>query len=269
MRPMSVSKRVHPQTVDKASSAVNKGRFKVLVSSTEAGGTAASSPGDRTRRRRACGLVVVVVDPRPLMRQIWAQALKGWARDLRVVALENVDAYADPGAPAVALVNHAGRSGASLQDELNDAIARFRAHRVPVALLSDSVSPKDIVHAIESGARGYIPMSSAPSLVVGVIRFVAAGGSYAPSEPFVTGLRKPAHRATPNDALVLSNGFSPQQTLVLELLSRGVSNRKIAEQLKMQESAVKACVRHIMNRLGVTNRTQIALAVADLLQSQP
>ena len=267
---MTVSKRIHPRTADKDSAAANKGRFKVLVSSLgEASGTASPS-GARTRDKRASGLVVVV-DPRPLMRQIWAQALRGWARDLRVVALEGVEGYDDPGAPAVALVNQAGRSGAALQNELNDAIARFRAHRVPVALLADSASPEDIVRAIESGARGYIPMSSAPSLVVGIIRFVAAGGSYVPPEPFVTGLRRPSSppiQPPPNEAASLSNDFSPQQTLVLELLSRGVSNRKIAEQLKMQESAVKACVRHIMNKLGVTNRTQVALAVADLPQSQ-
>ena len=270
---MPASKRVYPQAVGEDTPAINKGRFKVLVSAPiETSGTVSPS-STRTRRKRASGFVVIVVDPRPLMRHLWTQALKGWASNFRVVALENVDGYADPGAPAVALVNHAGGSGASLQNELSDTIARFHAHRVPVVLLSDNVTFEDIVNAIRSGARGYVPMSSALPLVVEVIKLVAAGGSCVPSEPFIE-LRPSRAPTQPlpvpsNDALVLANGFSPQQALVLDRLSRGVSNRKIAEQLKIQESAVKACVRHIMNRLGVTNRTQVALAVADLLQSRP
>ena len=48
---------------------------------------------------------------------------------------------------------------------------------------------------------------------------------------------------------------------MLELLRQGKSNRLIAQELELSEATVKVLVRQIMKRLGVTNRTQVALLV--------
>jgi len=54
--------------------------------------------------------------------------------------------------------------------------------------------------------------------------------------------------------------LTARQKAVLERLSRGDSNKAIARRLGIREGTVKVHVRQIMRKLGVANRTQVALA---------
>jgi DNA-binding CsgD family transcriptional regulator len=53
-----------------------------------------------------------------------------------------------------------------------------------------------------------------------------------------------------------------RQRAVLELLTRGDTNKVIARRLGMREGTVKAHIRQIMRKFGVTNRTQVVVACA-------
>jgi DNA-binding NarL/FixJ family response regulator len=59
-----------------------------------------------------------------------------------------------------------------------------------------------------------------------------------------------------------------RQRAVLELLSRGDTNKVIARRLGMREGTVKAHVRQIMRKFGVANRTQVAVVCANGRPSQ-
>ena len=54
--------------------------------------------------------------------------------------------------------------------------------------------------------------------------------------------------------------LTERQKSVLERLGRGDSNKAIARVLGIREGTVKVHVRQIMRKLGVTNRTQVAIA---------
>jgi LuxR family maltose regulon positive regulatory protein len=54
------------------------------------------------------------------------------------------------------------------------------------------------------------------------------------------------------------DGLSPREREVYELLSRGLTNRQIAECLVISEATVKVHVRHILEKLGVRTRTEAA-----------
>src|SRR5262245_55599531 len=56
--------------------------------------------------------------------------------------------------------------------------------------------------------------------------------------------------------------LTARQRAVLELLSRGNTNKIIARRLGMSEGTVKVHVRQIMRKFGVTNRTQVAVVCA-------
>jgi DNA-binding NarL/FixJ family response regulator len=56
--------------------------------------------------------------------------------------------------------------------------------------------------------------------------------------------------------------LTERQKSVLERLGRGDSNKAIARLLGIREGTVKVHVRQIMRKLGVTNRTQVAIACA-------
>jgi DNA-binding NarL/FixJ family response regulator len=52
---------------------------------------------------------------------------------------------------------------------------------------------------------------------------------------------------------------------VVEAVGHGFANRQIAHKLKMSENTVKVHLRHIMKKLNVRNRTEIAIKTRDLL----
>ena len=60
-----------------------------------------------------------------------------------------------------------------------------------------------------------------------------------------------------------------QQWKVLELLAEGSPNKDIARKLGIASSTVKNHLHAIFERLGVSNRTQAAIAARELVNSSP
>ena len=57
--------------------------------------------------------------------------------------------------------------------------------------------------------------------------------------------------------------LTTRQQEVAVLIAQGLTNRKIAERLVVSERAVAAHVANILNRLGVSSRTQIAVSTSE------
>lgn len=55
--------------------------------------------------------------------------------------------------------------------------------------------------------------------------------------------------------------LTPREQEVLELVAEGANNREIGQKLCIAEKTVKNHVSSIMNRLGLRNRTQLAIWV--------
>jgi DNA-binding CsgD family transcriptional regulator len=72
---------------------------------------------------------------------------------------------------------------------------------------------------------------------------------------------------SPSDRL---QALTPREREVLVLLSRGLSNREIAQALVVEESTIKAHVHHLLTKLGAKSRLQaILIAQAGNLEAQP
>lgn len=139
---------------------------------------------------------------------------------------------------------------------------------VPVVVLSDREDIYCVIEALRHGAKGYIPTTLAPSVLVSAVRLVNAGGMFVPAEMLLRALdgqtlSEPAHLVKQNPINGTEEGrpegFTPRQWSVLQLLKQGKSNKVIAYELKMEESTVKVHVRNIMKHLKVTNRTHAAI----------
>ena len=89
------------------------------------------------------------------------------------------------------------------------------------------------------GARGFIPKTSSPEVLVAALRLVIAGGTYVP-------------HAGPE----IPVGLEQRQQLVLDLAASGASNVEIAKSLRVSESTVRAELTQIFKVLAVSNRTQ-------------
>lgn len=143
-----------------------------------------------------------------------------------------------------------GMSGFAALDALR------REHpEVPVVVLSASESPADVRTALERGASGFIPKSTRGSVLLEALRGVLAGDVYVP--PLALG-GSAAERPAPRSAL------TGRQIEVLRLLARGLTNREIAEVLRITEETAKSHVKHIYEALDVNNRTEAAMRMREL-----
>jgi DNA-binding NarL/FixJ family response regulator len=168
-----------------------------------------------------------------------------------------------------------------------DNLERIKALRalapdVPLMILSDGESREEIVSTLNLGAQGLLYVGANAELALRALSFVLKDGSYFPSamqpKHAYPAQRHPAIDCIPAPSCVMdgdngaaknlgdavrNRGLSARQKGVLELLSRGDTNKVIARQLGMREGTVKVHVRQIMRKFGVTNRTQVAVVCAN------
>jgi DNA-binding NarL/FixJ family response regulator len=168
-----------------------------------------------------------------------------------------------------------------------DNLERIKALRalapdMPLMILSDSESREEIISTLNVGAQGVLYVGANAELALRALSFMLNGGSYFPSATRLKHTdpvqRHPAIDCIPAPSCVMNedNGAaknledaarnrSPtgRQRAVLELLSRGDTNKVIARHLGMSEGTVKVHVRQIMRKFGVTNRTQVAAVFAN------
>jgi len=118
----------------------------------------------------------------------------------------------------------------------------------------------DLVHrALEAGALSYLTKNVGPADLAEAIRCAMTHQRTMAPEA-AQALSRRASNSTPGHDL------SAREREVLGLLVRGLSNRAIAERLKIGRSTVDFHVSNVLGKLGATSRTEaVALAVAQHL----
>ena len=120
-----------------------------------------------------------------------------------------------------------------------------------IVMLTTFEGDVEITRALAAGARGYMLKSTPPRELAGMIRRVHAGKKQIP--PDVA-----AHLAEH----VADEQLTERETTVLKHVAGGNRNRDIGERLFISEETVKVHIKHIMEKLGASDRTQaVAIAV--------
>lgn len=133
---------------------------------------------------------------------------------------------------------------------------------IPAVMLTMSDSEADLGNAIRAGVRGYLLKDMAPEEVVDAIRRVAAGELVvAPTMTvkMIEMLRGDQPGQEPKNSLKL---LTEREREILQLLSRGESNKAIALTLSISYDTVKQHVRHILNKLNLSSRVKAAVLFA-------
>jgi DNA-binding NarL/FixJ family response regulator len=121
-----------------------------------------------------------------------------------------------------------------------------------VIMLTTFEGDVEIERALKAGARGYLLKSMPPEILVEGIRQVYAGKKRIPQEVA-------AHLAEH----LGEESLTPREIDVLQHIAGGNRNRDIAEQLFISEETIKVHVKHIMEKLGASDRTQaVAIAIS-------
>lgn len=134
-----------------------------------------------------------------------------------------------------------------------------------VIILSIHDDENYVTHALQSGAQGYLLKEMDTDSLMEAIKVVYDGGSYL--HPKVThNLVQEYRRLVKNSQTENSVAemeyrkplhlLTKRECQVLQLLSEGQSNRKIAETLVISEKTVKNHVSNILQKMNVNDRTQ-------------
>jgi two-component system, NarL family, nitrate/nitrite response regulator NarL len=133
-----------------------------------------------------------------------------------------------------------------------------------VILLTAAIDRADIVKALQIGARGVVLKESATSMLLKAIRIVMDGGYWVGRESvsdLLLALRSlgPApERPEPMPAFSLT----PREIQIVGLILAAAGNKKIADTLNISEKTVKHHLTNIFEKLGVSNRLELALYAA-------
>jgi DNA-binding NarL/FixJ family response regulator len=128
-------------------------------------------------------------------------------------------------------------------DAMKAVLAEFPEARV--IMLTTFEGDVEILRALEAGARGYMLKSMPPKDLVEVIRQVHAGKKRIPPQ---LAARLAEHLS--------DEDLTAREIEVLSQIAGGNRNRDIAEKLFITEETVKVHIKHIMEKLGASDRTQ-------------
>jgi DNA-binding NarL/FixJ family response regulator len=127
---------------------------------------------------------------------------------------------------------------------------------VRVVFLTGCITDEQMIQAIAAGAYGIVLKESAAASLVDCLRHVAEGRRWLPSsivQPAIRRASAAARRISPFELL------TRREKEVARLIADGRSNKEAAVRLAMSEGTVKIHLHSIYSKLGVDNRTAVAI----------
>jgi DNA-binding NarL/FixJ family response regulator len=145
------------------------------------------------------------------------------------------------------------KNGLAVLEEIN-----FDTLPTHVIVLTAAEDDRDVVRAMRLGARGVVLKESAIDLLVKSIHRVHAGGIWLDSrmtaeviDAFSASSKSGARSEKPL--------LSDREMEVVQLVAQGFQNKEIGKKLLISEPTVKHHLRNIFDKLGVSDRLELAL----------
>jgi DNA-binding NarL/FixJ family response regulator len=205
---------------------------------------------------------VIVADDHPLFRTAIKEALQasqGETTFLEANSFETLQALVDENQDVDLVLLDLHMPGVSGFAGLVYLCKRYPS--VPVVMISANEDPMVIQRALDHGAAGFIPKSSNIKTITNAIGEILMGEIWA---PISTQPNLPGNNVSELALAERMAQLTPQQFKVLMSVSQGLLNKQIAYEMGISEATIKAHVTAIMNKLGVSNRTQAVLAASKL-----
>ncbi|MDK9846310.1 MULTISPECIES: response regulator [Staphylococcus] len=123
---------------------------------------------------------------------------------------------------------------------------------VKILVLTSYVDDEHVISAIDKGADGYEMKDVEPDQLIKTIKKVLSGEKtiHPQAQSVIEAVSKKPH---------FTNKLSKRESEVLAEMTKGKTNKEIAESLFVSEKTIKTHVSHIFNKLQVTDRTQAAI----------
>jgi two-component system response regulator DevR len=137
---------------------------------------------------------------------------------------------------------------------------------IQALILTSYEDDEALFAAIMAGAAGYVLKQIRGTDLVDAVRTVAAGRSLL--DPAVTARVLDRIRQGPDQPDELRH-LTDQERRILMLVAEGLTNRAIAERMRLSDKTVKNYVSSVLAKLGMHRRTEAAVLAAKLLNQGP
>jgi DNA-binding NarL/FixJ family response regulator len=128
---------------------------------------------------------------------------------------------------------------------------------VEVVAITSLIDQSRVEEALQAGASGYLVKDAAPEELALAIR-AARRGEIHIDAALARRLMSSLGRAEPSAPDPFAE-LSERELEILRLIADGHANKEIARRLVISERTVRTHVSHVLQKLGVTSRTQAAL----------
>ena len=134
-----------------------------------------------------------------------------------------------------------------------------RAPEVKMIVITGDVDADQTVEYLRRGVRGIVTRSIAPDLLVRCVRKVAEGETWLDNRGVNWMIEAYRSQATLLTAPRPKNRLSDKELLIVSCVSQGMRNKEIAQQVGTTEQVIKNYLRKVYDKLGVSDRLELAL----------
>jgi two-component system nitrate/nitrite response regulator NarP len=149
-----------------------------------------------------------------------------------------------------------GRSGLDVLRTL-----RQRGDSRLIVILTAHVNDRDLVEALQLGVNGLLLKDSAPGLLLTCLEQISRGQRWIDKALLERGLELTLSGNGGGSGSLTS--LTPRENAIARLIAKGMRNKEVASELELTEGTVKVWLHRIYEKLGVNNRTELALMVRD------
>lgn len=142
-----------------------------------------------------------------------------------------------------------------------DAIPELirRAPQAQIIVQVAEANESTTVELYRRGVRGVVPRSISPDLLVKCVRKISAGETWIDNQSVSWVIE--AYRAQASALVNPRNKphLSPKEVQIISCITRGMRNKEIAYHVGTTEQVIKNYLRKIYDKLGVSDRLELAL----------
>jgi len=199
-------------------------------------------------------ITVLLADDHPFMRAGVEAVLRGTRYQLVATASDGEEALAAVAreSPQICIfdVRMPRRSGVEALQTL-----RQKGDMRPVVLLTAALEDRSLLAAVRAGVNGIVLKDGAEDVLIAALDKVAAGDKAIP-QPL---LQRALDLSLAGDKADPLGPLAPRERQIAAHVGRGLRNREIADALAMSEGTVKVYLHTMYQKLGIKNRTELAL----------
>jgi DNA-binding NarL/FixJ family response regulator len=199
----------------------------------------------------ATTVAIAVIDDHPLLREgvsSTLQSVEGFEVIDQGESYQDALRIAHEAMPDIILLDISmPGGGVEAARDIHEALPSIK-----LVMLTASEDEKDVMTALQAGANAYILKGIGGKKLIEIIHRVSSGS-------LATSILMHSYNQEPAPLPSLLDKLNERESSILKALSRGLTNKQIADELFLSEKTIKHYMTNILQKLQVKNRVEAAL----------